>query len=101
MSDTISHCTHTCKPIFKVHSIRYSIDGAELKRQRKIAGIKSASFADKCGWSPTYQCMLENNTWDTVCESTVNVIMSVLNSMLVNSETQVSELTTSSRRDAL
>jgi len=87
MSNPISHCTHietesqsACKPIFKVHSIRYSIDGAELKRQRKIAGIKSASFADQCGWSPTYQCMLENNTWDTVCESTVNVILSVLGS---------------------
>ena len=65
-------------PVFKLHSLRYSIDGLALKDRRVAAGIKALSFASACGWSRSYQNLLEADKWETVSEETMKTVTEVL-----------------------
>ncbi len=64
--------------IFKLDSLRYSIDGGALRDKRVVAGIKAVSFAAACGWSRSYQNALEADKWATVSEETMKIILEVL-----------------------
>ena len=64
--------------VFKLHSLRYSIDGQALRDRRIAAGIKSLSFASACGWSRTYQNKLEADHYETVSEETKKAVEEVL-----------------------
>ena len=64
--------------IFKLHSLRYSIDGQALKDRRIAAGIKAISFASACDWSHSYQNKLEADAFITVSEETKTRVEEVL-----------------------
>jgi predicted transcriptional regulator len=47
---------------------RWKIDGAKLREVRKILGVASKRFAEKCGWGESYQSKLEVGSVITVSD---------------------------------
>lgn len=37
-----------------------TLNGTELVKQRESVGLSQREFAEKCGWSSSFQCQLES-----------------------------------------
>lgn len=66
------------KRLFKESERRFELNGRELGRLRRAAGITQKRFAYLCGWSQPYQCKLEKGEYTTLSEESMNVIKAVL-----------------------
>ena len=67
------------KAMFKMHSIRWLIDGPRLVFERLKMDLSQAEFARRAGWSAAYQCRLEHgNCGNAVVQDTKDSIDSVL-----------------------
>ena len=55
-----------------------TLNGMEMIRRREATGLTQAQFADKCGWSASYQCQLERIGGHEISVETAHTILRVL-----------------------
>lgn len=59
-------------------SSRYSVPWAELRQARERSRVPLKAFASECGWSVTYQSLLERGHYKTVQGDTVELLSRAL-----------------------
>ena len=65
--------------LFQLVDQRFKFQGIDLARARCRLNMNQSEFAYKCGWTAQYQWNLENNCYDSISESTRNVLCDTLN----------------------
>ena len=64
--------------MFELIDHRYKLDCFALSDAREALDLTRGEFAHACGWSYQYQWRLEAGMYETISESTKNVIEDVL-----------------------